>query len=61
MDLFAIRRRDRAHGVVATALWEALGSAGASPSVARAPRGRPAYAPLNQRGGVASVRRSASN
>lgn len=25
MELFVMRRRDRAHGVVATALWEALG------------------------------------
>ena len=38
MDLFAIRRRDRAHGVVATALWEALGSAGAEPEPSRARR-----------------------
>ena len=38
MDLFAIRRRDRAHGVVATALWEALGSAGAKPEPPRARR-----------------------
>ncbi len=38
MDLFAIRRRDRAHGVVATALWEALGSAGAKPEPSRARR-----------------------
>jgi len=37
MDLFAIRRRDRAHAVVASALWEALGAAGAKrePSCAR--------------------------
>ncbi len=38
MDLFAIRRRDRAHGVVATSLWEALGSAGAKPEPSRARR-----------------------
>ena len=38
MDLFAIRRRDRTHGVVATALWEALGSAGAKPEPSRARR-----------------------
>ncbi len=38
MDLFAIRRRDRAHGVVATALWEALGSVGAKPEPSRARR-----------------------
>src|SRR6266481_2873469 len=38
MDLFAIRRRDRVHGVVATALWEALGSAGAKPAPSRARR-----------------------
>ena len=38
MDLFTMRRRDRAHGVVATALWEALGRAGAKPASARARR-----------------------
>jgi len=35
MELFAIRRRDRPHGVVAHALWEALGRSGS-----RAPRRR---------------------
>src|SRR5262249_11297301 len=30
MELFAMRRRDRPHGVVAQALWEALGSHGAT-------------------------------
>jgi DNA-binding transcriptional LysR family regulator len=38
MDLYAIRRRDGAHGVVATALWEALGRAGARPTARRARR-----------------------
>jgi DNA-binding transcriptional LysR family regulator len=28
MELFAMRRRDRPHGVVAQALWEALGRSG---------------------------------
>jgi len=31
MDLFTMRRRDRPHGVVATALWEALARAGTPP------------------------------
>jgi DNA-binding transcriptional LysR family regulator len=35
MELFAMRRRDRPHGVVAHALWEALGRSGS-----RAPRRR---------------------
>ena len=26
MELFVLRRRDRAHGVVASALWDALGA-----------------------------------
>jgi DNA-binding transcriptional LysR family regulator len=30
MELFVMRRRDHAHGVVATALWEALGRGGTS-------------------------------
>ena len=30
MELFAMRRRDRPHGVVAQALWEALGRSGAT-------------------------------
>jgi len=38
MDLFVMRRRDRAHGVVATALWEALGRA--RPATAPRPRRR---------------------
>ncbi len=38
MDLYAIRRRDGAHGVVATALWEALGCAGAAPTPKHARR-----------------------
>ncbi len=38
MDLFAMRRRDRPHGVVATALWDALGRAGAEPAAPRAGR-----------------------
>jgi len=38
MDLYAMRRRDGAHGVVATALWEALGRAGAGPTAKRARR-----------------------
>jgi len=37
MELFAMRRRDRAHGVVASALWEELKRSGAS-AVAIAPR-----------------------
>jgi len=40
MDLFAMRRRDRAHGVVATALWEALGRAGTPSAPARMRRSR---------------------
>jgi DNA-binding transcriptional LysR family regulator len=40
MDLFAMRRRDGAHGVVATALWEALGRAGQMPAPMRARRRR---------------------
>src|SRR5262249_16696265 len=36
MELFAMRRRDRPHGVVATALWEGLKQHGASAPV-RAP------------------------
>jgi DNA-binding transcriptional LysR family regulator len=39
MDLFTMRRRDRAHGVVATALWEALGRVAATSAPARV-RGR---------------------
>jgi len=35
MELFTMRRRDRAHGVVATALWEALGRAGTPPAPER--------------------------
>jgi DNA-binding transcriptional LysR family regulator len=35
MDLFVMRRRDRPHGVVAQALWEALGR-----SDSRSPRRR---------------------
>ena len=38
MDLFTMRRRDRAHGVVATALWEALGRAGTQSAPARTRR-----------------------
>jgi len=40
MELFAIRRRDRAHGVVASALWEELKRTGASAAAATKKRGR---------------------
>ena len=40
MDLFTMRRRDRAHGVVATALWEALGRPGATPTLRARGAGR---------------------
>jgi hypothetical protein len=35
MLLYAVRRRDRAHGVVAQELWDAL--TGAEPSIEAAP------------------------
>ena len=38
MDLFTMRRRDRTHGVVATALWEALGRTGTQSAPARTRR-----------------------
>ena len=42
MELFVIRRRDRAHGVVATALWETLGAtAGPRRGTAAPTRSRP--------------------
>jgi DNA-binding transcriptional LysR family regulator len=41
MELFAMRRRDRAHGVVVSALWEELKRSGASTTRSRARR-RPA-------------------
>jgi DNA-binding transcriptional LysR family regulator len=40
MELFTMRRRDRAHGVVATALWEALGRAGTPPAPEKMPARR---------------------
>jgi DNA-binding transcriptional LysR family regulator len=39
MELFAIRRRDRAHGVVASALWEELKRTGASAATKKRGRG----------------------
>jgi DNA-binding transcriptional LysR family regulator len=38
MDLFAMRRRDRPHGVVTQALWEALARSAPSPPPSRRPR-----------------------
>ena len=38
MQLFAIRRRDRPHGVVASVVWEALKADGAAPARRRAKR-----------------------
>ena len=37
MELFAMRRRDRAHGVVASALWEELKRSGASAAAIATP------------------------
>src|SRR4029077_1090048 len=51
MGLFAIRPRDRAHGVVASALWEALGAAGAKPEPSRARRRGRRVRTAEQRGG----------
>jgi DNA-binding transcriptional LysR family regulator len=38
MELFAMRRRDRAHGVVASALWEELKRSGASAAAIATPK-----------------------
>jgi DNA-binding transcriptional LysR family regulator len=35
MELFAMRRRDRPHGVVAAALWQALGASASKPAARR--------------------------
>jgi DNA-binding transcriptional LysR family regulator len=40
MELFAMRRRDRAHGVVANALWEELKQSGAKAADGATRRGR---------------------
>ena len=44
MELFAMRRRDRAHGVVAQALWEELARSGAA-AVTRRGRRDASHAP----------------
>jgi DNA-binding transcriptional LysR family regulator len=40
MELFAMRRRDRPHGVIAQALWEALARSAPAPPSRRRRRGR---------------------
>jgi DNA-binding transcriptional LysR family regulator len=59
MELFAIRRRDRAHGVVASALWEELKRAGASAAAATRKRGRGSAPRMSAK--AATTRRRPSN
>ena len=40
MELYAMRRRDRAHGVVASVLWEELKGSGMMAAEAATPKGR---------------------
>src|SRR5262249_55456096 len=56
MELFAMRRRDRAHGVVAQALWDALGAQGRTAP----PRTAGTRSNRNKAGGAARQARPAS-